>query len=129
MPTDFELISEGRKLADELGVKLCGRLRGDNVEGLCKELAGYGADKIVLCESPLLKYYTTDAYAKVICDAIEELKPEVFLIGASTIGRDLGPRCAARLHTGLCADCTHLDVDVPKYLDFLRASSIWRTAI
>ena len=123
MPTDFELISEGRKLADELGVKLCGLLLGDNVEGLCKELAGYGADKIVLCESPLLKYYTTDAYAKVICDAIEELKPEVFLIGASTIGRDLGPRCAARLHTGLCADCTHLDVDVPKYLDFLRASS------
>ncbi|MDY4696249.1 MAG: electron transfer flavoprotein subunit alpha/FixB family protein, partial [Eubacteriales bacterium] len=87
MPTDFELISEGRKLADELGVKLCGLLLGDNVEGLCKELAGYGADKIVLCESPLLKYYTTDAYAKVICDAIEELKPEVFLIGASTIGR------------------------------------------
>mgnify|MGYP000756055591 CR=1 FL=1 len=85
MPTDFELISEGRKLADELGVKLCGLLLGDNVEGLCKELAGYGADKIVLCESPLLKYYTTDAYAKVICDAIEELKPEVFLIGASTI--------------------------------------------
>ena len=123
MPTDFELISEGRKLADELGVKLCGLLLGDNVEGLCKELAGYGADKIVLCESPLLKYYTTDAYAKVICDAIEELKPEVFLIGASTIGRDLGPRCAARLHTGLCADCTHLDVDVPKYLDFLRTSS------
>ena len=76
MPTDFELISEGRKLADELGVKLCGLLLGDNVEGLCKELAGYGADKIVLCESPLLKYYTTDAYAKVICDAIEELKPK-----------------------------------------------------
>lgn len=74
MPTDFELISEGRKLADELGVKLCGLLLGDNVEGLCKELAGYGADKIVLCESPLLKYYTTDAYAKVICDAIEELQ-------------------------------------------------------
>ena len=123
MPTDFELISEGRKLADELGVKLCGLLLGDNVEGLSKELAGYGADKIILCESPLLKYYTTDAYAKVICDAIEELKPEVFLIGASNIGRDLGPRCAARLHTGLCADCTHLDVDVPKYLDFLRASS------
>ena len=123
MPTDFELISEGRKLADELGVKLCGLLLGDNVSGLCHDLAGYGADKIVLCESPLLHYYTTDAYAKVICDTIEELKPEVFLIGASNIGRDLGPRCAARLHTGLCADCTHLDVDVPKYLEFLRANS------
>jgi electron transfer flavoprotein alpha subunit len=123
MPTDFELISEGRKLADELGVKLCGLLLGDNVEGLCKELAGYGADKIILCESPLLKYYTTDAYTKVICDTIEELKPEAFLIGASNIGRDLGPRCAARLHTGLCADCTHLDVDMDIYKDFLRGAS------
>ena len=123
MPTDFELISEGRKLADDLGVKLCGLLLGDSVEGIAKELGGYGADEIIVCESPLLKDYTTDAYAKVICDVIQELKPEVFLIGASNIGRDLGPRCAARLHTGLCADCTHLDVDMPKYLDFLRNNS------
>ena len=123
MPTDFELISEGRKLADELGVDLCGLLLGDNVEGLAKELGGYGADKVIVCEHPLLKTYTTDAYAKVICDVIEELKPEAFLIGASNIGRDLGPRCAARLHTGLCADCTHLDVDMGIYKDFLREAS------
>ena len=123
MPTDFELISEGRKLADELGVDLCGLLLGDNVEGLGKELGGYGADKVIVCEHPLLKTYTTDAYAKVICDVIEELKPEAFLIGASNIGRDLGPRCAARLHTGLCADCTHLDVDMGIYKDFLREAS------
>ncbi|MBQ7113354.1 MAG: electron transfer flavoprotein subunit alpha/FixB family protein [Clostridia bacterium] len=123
MPTDFELISEGRKLADELGVKLCGLLLGDNVEGLAKELGGYGADEVIVCESPLLKDYTTDAYTKVICDVIELLKPEAFLIGATNIGRDLGPRCAARLHTGLCADCTHLDVDVAKYQDFLRETS------
>ena len=123
MPTDFELISEGRRLADELGVDLCGLLLGDNVAGLAKELGGYGADKVIVCEHPLLKEYTTDAYAKVICDVIEDMKPEAFLIGASHIGRDLGPRCAARLHTGLCADCTHLDVDVPNYVDFLRTSS------
>ena len=123
MPTNFELLSEGRKLADDLGVNLCGLLLGDDVAHLAKELGGYGADKIILCESPLLKDYTTDAYTKVICDVVEEMKPEAFLIGASNIGRDLGPRCAARLHTGLCADCTHLDVDVPKYLDFLRSSS------
>ena len=123
MPTDFELISEGRKLADELGVKLCGLLLGDNVEGLAKELGGYGADEVIVCESPLLKNYTTDAYTKVICDVIEELKPEAFLIGATNIGRDLGPRCAARLHTGLCADCTHLDVDMENYKNFLRESS------
>lgn len=123
MPTDYELISEGRKLADELGVELCGLLLGDKVEGIAKELGGYGADKIIVCESPLLKEYTTDAYAKVICDVVTEMKPEVFLIGATNIGRDLGPRCAARLHTGLCADCTHLDVDVVKYVEFLRESS------
>ena len=123
MPTDFELISEGRKLADELGVKLCGLLLGDNVEGLAKELGGYGADEVIVCESPLLKDYTTDAYAKVICEVIEELKPEAFLIGATNIGRDLAPRCAARLHTGLCADCTHLDVDMGVYKDFLRDAS------
>ena len=120
MPTNFELISEGRKLADELGTELCGILLGDNVEGIAKELGGYGADKVIVCEHPLLKDYTTDAYTKVICDVVKEYKPEVMLIGASNIGRDLGPRCAARLNTGLCADCTHLDVDVPKYIDFLK---------
>ena len=123
MPTSYELISEGRKLADELGVELCGLLLGDNVEGLAKELGGYGADKVILCESPLLKEYTTDGYTKVICDVIEEYKPEIMLIGATNIGRDLGPRCAARLHTGLCADCTHLDVDMDIYRDFLRSAS------
>ena len=123
MPTSYELISEGRKLADELGVNLCGLLVGDNVEGLVKDLGGYGADKVYLCESPLLKDYTTDAYAKVVSDAVQAYKPEIMLFGASNIGRYLAPRCAARLHTGLCADCTHLDVDVAKYVEFLRESS------
>ena len=123
MPTDFELISEGRKLADELGVKLCGLLLGDKVEGLAKELAGYGADEIIVCEHPLLKDYTTDAYAKVICDCVVEMKPEALLVGATNIGRDLAPRCAARLHTGLCADCTHLDVEMTTYKQFLRENS------
>ncbi|BAK99671.1 putative electron transfer flavoprotein alpha subunit [Oscillibacter valericigenes Sjm18-20] len=123
MPTDFELISEGRKLADELGVDLCGLLLGDKVEGLAKELGGYGADKVYVCDSPMLKNYTTGGYTTAICQVIEELKPEVMLFGATNIGRDLGPRCAARLHTGLCADCTHLDVDMPIYKDFLREAS------
>ena len=124
MPTDFELISKGRDLANELGVNLCGLLLGgEGIESAAKELGGYGADKVIVCESPLLATYTTDGYAKVICDVIEDLKPEAFLIGATNIGRDLGPRLAARLHTGLCADCTHLDIDVPKYKDFLRESS------
>ncbi len=123
MPTSYELISEGRKLADELGAELCGLILGDGIEGLAKDVAGYGADQVIICDHPLLKEYTTDAYAKVICDVIADLKPEAFLIGATNIGRDLGPRCAARLHTGLCADCTHLDVDMPIYKDFLRSAS------
>ena len=123
MPTSFELISEGRKLADELGTKLYGILLGYNVEGIAKELGGYGADGVYVCDNPLLENYTTDGYTKVICDVIEEYKPEMMLIGATNIGRDLGPRCAARLHTGLCADCTHLDVDMDIYKDFLRESS------
>ena len=123
MPTSFELISEGRKLADELGTKLYGILLGHNIEGIAKELGGYGADGVYVCDHPLLEHYTTDGYTKVICDVIKEYKPEIMLIGATNIGRDLGPRCAARLHTGLCADCTHLDVDMGIYKDFLREAS------
>ena len=123
MPTSFELISEGRKLADELGTKLYGILLGHNIEGIAKELGGYGADGVYVCDHPMLENYTTDGYTKVICDVIEEYKPEMMLIGATNIGRDLGPRCAARLHTGLCADCTHLDVDMGIYKDFLREAS------
>ena len=123
MPTTFELVSEGRKLADELGVKLCGILLGDGVDGIAPELGGYGADKVYVYNSPLLKDYTTDAYTKVVVDAVRDLKPEILLFGASNIGRDLAPRCAARLHTGLCADCTHLDVDLNGYIEFLRTGS------
>jgi electron transfer flavoprotein alpha subunit len=110
-PTVLELISEGRKLADDLGVELAALLLGDGVEGLAKEMGGYGADRVILVDDPALKDYTTDAYADVICKAVMDKKPEIVLIGATNIGRDLGPRCAARLHTGLTADCTHLDVD------------------
>ena len=123
MPTTFELISEGRKLADELGTELCGILLGQGMDGIAGELGGYGADKVYIYDSPLLKDYTTDAYTKVIADAVREFKPEILLFGASNIGRDLAPRCAARLHTGLCADCTHLDVDLEGYVNFLRTGS------
>ena len=92
-------------------------------ETYAKALGGYGADRVYICDHPLLKDYTTDAYTKVICDLVEEKKPEIFLIGATNIGRDLGPRVAARLKTGLTADCTHLDVDVEKYKAFLKTTS------
>lgn len=124
MSTSYQLLSEGRKLANDLGVELAGVVLGSGVkEEYMKALGGYGADKVYSCDHPLLKDYTTDGYAKVLCDLIEDKKPEIFLIGATNIGRDLGPRCAARLHTGLTADCTHLDVDVEKYKNFLRTTS------
>ena len=124
LSTGYQLLSEGRKLADDLGVELCGVLLGHEVnETYAKALGGYGADRVYICDHPLLKDYTTDAYTKVICDLVEEKKPEIFLIGATNIGRDLGPRVAARLKTGLTADCTHLDVDVEKYKAFLKTTS------
>ena len=123
MPTDFELISEARKLADELNTEVLGLVLGSDCTGMPHEIAGYGADKVITCEAPELKDYTTDAYAKVICDVVKEYKPEVFLFGATNLGRDLAPRCAARLHTGLTADCTHLDINTEKYIDFLRENS------
>ena len=124
MSISYQLLSEGRKLANDLGVELCGVVLGSGVkEEYIKALGGYGADKVYVCDHPLLKDYTTDGYAKVICDLVEDKKPEIFLIGATNIGRDLGPRCAARLHTGLTADCTHLDVDVAKYKEFLKTTS------
>lgn len=120
----YQLLSEGRKLANDLGVELCGVVMGSEVnEDYLKALGGYGADRVYYIDSPLLKDYTTDAYAKVVCDMVNEYKPEVLLIGATNIGRDLGPRCAARLHTGLTADATHLDIDTAKYIDFLKESS------
>ena len=124
MSTSYQLLSEGRKLANDLGVELCGVVLGKDIkEDYLKALGGYGADKVYYCNHELLDVYTTDAYTKVICDLVEDKKPEIFLIGATNIGRDLGPRCAARLHTGLTADCTHLDIDMDTYVDFLRNSS------
>ena len=123
MPTDLELVSEARRLADEMGCSVTGVLLGNGVENVAKILGGYGADEVMVCDSPLLEVYTTDAYTKVICDLVNEYKPAVLLIGATNIGRDLGPRCAARLHTGLTADATHLDVDTKGYIEFLRTNS------
>ncbi|MBV7273341.1 electron transfer flavoprotein subunit alpha/FixB family protein [Clostridium sp. PL3] len=107
----LELLGKGRDLADKLGVELTALLLGNDIDNIAKELLAYGADKVIYAESPLLKHFTTDGYTKVICDLINEVKPEAMLVGATFIGRDLGPRVAARLATGLTADCTSLDID------------------
>lgn len=110
-PVVIELLGEGRKLADEIGCELCAILLGQDVDNLADELIRFGADKVYYMNSPLLKNYTTDGYSKVIVDAINEHKPEIVLVGATHIGRDLGPRVASNLDTGLTADCTKLEID------------------
>lgn len=108
----LELLGEGRRQADKLGVELTAVLLGNNVAGLADTLAKHGADKVLVAEDKNLEHYTTDAYTKVICDLVNERKPGILFVGATFIGRDLGPRIAARLSTGLTADCTSIDVEV-----------------
>ncbi len=117
MPTSFRADLQGPQAGQRAGRGAVRRAAGrQGHQGrYLRSWAATAPTRCTYCESPLLDVYTTDAYTKVICDVIEDLKPEAFLIGATNIGRDLGPRCAARLHTGLCADCTHLDVDVANY--------------
>lgn len=108
----IELLGEGKKIAEELDTELTAVLLGNNVDNLAEKLVKYGADNVLYGNSELLEVYTTDGYTKVICDLIEEKKPEILLIGATNIGRDLGPRISSRVHTGLTADCTRLEVDL-----------------
>jgi caffeyl-CoA reductase-Etf complex subunit CarE len=111
-PVALELLGEGKKLAHDLGVELCAVLLGDaNVEKETKELIAYGADKVYLAIAPELKDYTTLPYASVISDMIKQYKPEIVLFGATTTGRDLAARIAARINAGLTADCTGLAIN------------------
>lgn len=107
----FELLGEGKKLAQSLGVELGAVLIGDKVADKAQELTAYGADVVYLVEDPALQNYRTEAYTAVIENLVKTYKPEIVLIGATNIGRDLGPRVAGRIHTGLTADCTELAID------------------
>lgn len=111
MPVVRELLGEGKKLAGEIGCRLCAVLCGHEVEGLADELFSYGADQVYIADHQELNTYRTDAYTKVIFEAIEEYKPEIVLLGATHIGRDLGPCLAVKANTGLTADCTKLEID------------------
>lgn len=106
-----ELLGEGRKMADKLGVELTAVLLGNKIDDIAEKLVKYGADVVLYAENELLEIYNTDGYTKVISELIKERKPEIMLIGATNIGRDLGPRLSARVHTGLTADCTRLEID------------------
>ena len=107
----LELLGKGRELADMLGEELTAVLIGSEMDELAKDLVSYGADNVIYVDNLLLDRYTTDGYANVICDLVREKKPEIILVGATYLGRDLGPRVAARLSTGLTADCTSLDIE------------------
>lgn len=107
----FELLGEGRKLADSLGMKLCAVLLGSNVQARADELIARGADKVYLVDRPELAYFQDESYANVLIELVKKHKPNVFLCGASTIGRSLVSRVAVPVNAGLTADCTGLAID------------------
>ena len=106
----LELVGKGKDLAKDLGTEVTAVLIGSDVMGLTKELAEYGADRIIVVDDPELKEYRTEPYAHALAEGIKKYKPEIMLVGATAIGRDLGPRVSARIHTGLTADCTQLEI-------------------
>ncbi len=107
----LELLGKGRLLAEQLGQEVVAVLVGHNVEPLCETLIEHGADQVIVVDHPMLQEYVTEPYAKAVTAAIRANDPEIVLYGATSIGRDLAPRIAARIHTGLTADCTALDID------------------
>lgn len=107
----LELLGPGRRLADKQGGKLVGVVIGNNVDPAIQSAAEHGADEIIAVDAPEYAHFTTDAYTKAVCALVEKYGPTTMLIGATNLGRDLGPRVACRLKTGLTADCTALDID------------------
>ncbi len=106
----FELLGKGKELAKDLNTEVTAVLIGSDVKGLADQLAEYGADKVIVVDDPELKNYRTEPYAHALASVINEFKPEVMLVGATAIGRDLGPTVSARVATGLTADCTVLEI-------------------
>ena len=107
----IELLGKARELADDLGQQVVAMLIGENVKQHAELLIHHGADKVIIVEDPILKEYVTEPYTKAIYNIIKKYDPEIVIYGASSIGRDLAPRLASRIHTGLTADCTKLDIE------------------
>lgn len=106
----LELLGKAVELAAKNGEKVCALLLGDNIKGLADDCITYGADKVIVADSPQLKHYMTEPYTQALYQIGVKFEPSIILIGATTIGRDLGPRLSARLSTGLTADCTALEI-------------------
>ena len=115
----MELIGESTKLAADLGEQVVAVLMGHEIANKAQMLIEYGASKVLVIDHPVLKNYTTEPYVKAVEYVIKNFDPNIVLFGASSIGRDMAPRVAGRVHTGLTADCTRLDVDVAKYQKYL----------
>jgi electron transfer flavoprotein alpha subunit/NAD-dependent dihydropyrimidine dehydrogenase PreA subunit len=110
-PVAYELLGRGRELANTLGEPVYAIVIGSGLTKAAEELVKRGADKVLVYDHPSLAIYRDDPYSQILTEATHELKPSIFLIGATSIGRTLGPRVAAKLKTGLTADCTSLDID------------------
>lgn len=110
-PVAFQLLGKGRELARELEVNLTLVILGFQIEDQLKDIGKYGSDEIIYVKSPIFKHYHSDLYVRALTDLIIENKPEIILIGATPTGRDFAPRVAKRLHAGLTADCTGLEID------------------
>lgn len=106
----LELLTKGRALADRLGVKMLAIVIGSKLDGVEDQIFPYGADVVYKVDDPRLKYYTSNPHAAVLINLFKEIKPQVALMGATCIGRDLGPRVSSALHSGLTADCTSLEI-------------------
>ena len=112
----WELLGKGRELADSLQVPLSAVVMGENVEFLCQEAFDYGADQAYLMDAPVFRFYRTEAYLKGLCALIDKHQPEIILMGATGLGRDLAGAVATVVKTGLTADCTGLGVDEQRNL-------------
>ena len=106
----YELLGKAKDLAKDLDTDVTAVLIGYNVKELADSLAEYGADRVIVVDDPELKDYRTEPYAHALASVINEYKPDIMLVGATAIGRDLGPRTSARVATGLTADCTSLEI-------------------
>ncbi len=115
-PVALELLGKARDLADALGEKVVALFPGYQIANSCQTLIEYGADEVICIDHVQLKDYITEQYVQVINQVIEEYRPSILLLGATTIGRDLGPRLAARVTTGLTADCTKLEISEDREL-------------
>ncbi|HVJ48527.1 electron transfer flavoprotein subunit alpha/FixB family protein [Desulfitobacterium sp.] len=116
----LEILSQGRKIADQTGEPLVAVIAGEGIRDLAGQVAGYGADQVYLLDSPQLAQYTTGSYTSALAKLIQEKEPQAFLLGHTAVAKDLAPRLAQRLGVGLASDAIDIEVDPERFLIFKR---------